>query len=631
MCSRTCCQTASWVKATPQRSGGTFYARPWAKVEGGMGYDVVVVGGGHAGLEAAWAAAALGVRVALVTVNPERIGTMPCNPAVGGPGKSQLVAEVVALGGLMGRAADATAIHTRVLNRSKGPAVQSLRVQVDRDLYALKAQEILAERPIGVLRGEVAALWVEGGRLLGVRTVDGRGIPAKAVVVAGGTFLGGVVWYGRRSRPAGRQGEPPARFLSQSLRAVGHTLRRFKTGTPPRIRADSVDFASLEVVPPEVPPGSFTENPGPYAARLPTWQTRTTERTHRLIRENLHLSPLYAGDIVGIGPRYCPSIEDKVVRFADKESHLLFVEPDGLSTSEVYLQGFSSSLPPELQEEMVRSLPGFERAVIQRYAYAVEYDSLDPTELTRGLQSRFLPGLFAAGQVNGTSGYEEAAAQGLLAGLNAARHALGLPEVHLPRESGYIGVLVDDLVGRGTDEPYRMMTSRVELRLLCRADNADERLTPLAVAWGLRPKEDLERVEAKYRRVAEELKRLEALRIEGVSGLHWLRRPESTYQALAERFPPPEPLSPEEAYQVEVRAKYSGYIERQEKLRDKMRDLEAHPIPEGLDFPKVPGLSREAVEKLSRLRPRTLAEAARVPGIRDSDLTALLVHLRRLA
>ncbi|WP_460309409.1 tRNA uridine-5-carboxymethylaminomethyl(34) synthesis enzyme MnmG, partial [Thermus brockianus] len=584
-----------------------------------------------AGLEAAWAAAALGVRVALVTVNPERIGTMPCNPAVGGPGKSQLVAEVVALGGLMGRAADATAIHTRMLNRSKGPAVQSLRVQVDRDLYALKAQEILAERPIEVLRGEVAALWVEGGKLLGVRTVDGRGIPAKAVVVAGGTFLGGVVWYGRRSRPAGRQGEPPARFLSQSLKAVGHTLRRFKTGTPPRIRADSVDFERLEVVPPEVPPGSFTGNPGPFAAKLPTWQTRTTERTHRLIRENLHLSPLYAGDIVGIGPRYCPSIEDKVVRFADKESHLLFVEPDGLATSEVYLQGFSSSLPPELQEEMVRSLPGFERAVIQRYAYAVEYDSLDPTELTRGLQSRFLPGLFAAGQVNGTSGYEEAAAQGLLAGLNAARYALGLPEVHLPRESGYIGVLVDDLVGRGTDEPYRMMTSRVELRLLCRADNADERLIPLAVAWGLRSKEDLARVEAKYRRVAEELRRLEALRIEGVSGLQWLRRPENTYEALLERFPPPSPLAPEEAYQVEVRAKYAGYIERQERLREKMRDLEAHPIPEGLDFPKVPGLSREAVEKLSRLRPRTVAEAARVPGIRDSDLTALLVHLRRLA
>ncbi|WP_413217235.1 tRNA uridine-5-carboxymethylaminomethyl(34) synthesis enzyme MnmG [Thermus oshimai] len=593
-------------------------------------YDVVVVGGGHAGLEAAWAASALGVRVALVTVNPERIGAMPCNPAVGGPGKSQLVAEVVALGGLMGRAADAAAIHTRVLNRSKGPAVQSLRLQTDRDLYALKAQEILAERPIEVVRGEVAALLVEGGRLQGVRTVDGRTLPARAVVVAGGTFLQGVVWYGRKARPAGRQGEPPARFLSQSLKEVGHRLLRFKTGTPPRIRADSVDFGLLEEVPPEVPPGSFTGNPGPHAARLPTWQTRTTGRTHRLILENLHLSPLYAGDIQGIGPRYCPSIEDKVVRFRDKESHLLFVEPDGLETSEVYLQGFSSSLPPELQEAMVQSLPGFERAVIQRYAYAVEYDAVDPTGLTHGLQSRFLPGLFTAGQVNGTSGYEEAAAQGLLAGLNAARFALGLPEVHLERSQGYIGVMVDDLVGRGVDEPYRMMTSRVELRLLCRADNADERLVPLAVEWGLRPKEDLERVRAKYARVEAELGRLEALRVEGVSGLQWLRRPENTYRALAERFPPPEPLSREEREQVEIRAKYAGYIERQERLREKLKDLEAHRLPEGLDYPRVPGLSREAVEKLSRARPRTLAEAARVPGVRDSDLTALLVHLRRL-
>ncbi len=593
------------------------------------GYDVLVVGGGHAGLEAAWAASALGVRVALITVNPDRIGAMPCNPAVGGPGKSQLVAEVVALGGLMGRLADAAAIHTRVLNRSKGPAVQSLRVQVDRDLYALKAQEALGERPIEVLRGEVASLWVEGGRLLGVATVDGRPIPARAVVLAGGTFLRGVVWYGRKSRPAGRQGEPPARFLSRSLLEVGHTLRRFKTGTPPRIRADSVDFNLLEEVPAEVPPGSFTGHPGPYAARLPTWKTRTTGVTHRLILENLSLSPLYAGDIQGIGPRYCPSIEDKVVRFADRDTHILFVEPDGLSTSEVYLQGFSTSLPPELQEAMVRSLPGFERAVIQRYAYAVEYDALDPRELTLGLQSRLLPGLFTAGQINGTSGYEEAAAQGVLAGLNAARYALGLEEVHLPRESGYIGVLVEDLVLRGTDEPYRMMTSRVELRLLCRAENADERLVPLAVAVGLRPKEDRLRVEAKYRRVAEELRRLEGLRVEGVSGLQWLRRPGNTYQALAGRFPPPTPLSPEEAQEVEVRAKYAGYIERQERLRQTLRDLEAYALPKALDYPRIPGLSREAVEKLSRVQPRNLAEAARIPGIRDSDLTALLIYLRK--
>lgn len=594
-------------------------------------YDVIVVGGGHAGIEAAWAAAQVGARVGLVTSNPERIGLMPCNPAVGGPGKSQLVAEIVALGGLMGRLADATAIHTRVLNRSKGPAVQSLRVQVDRDAYALEAQRVLLAHPgIESVRAEVAALWLEGGRLRGVRTVDGRTLAARAVVVASGTFLSGVVWYGRQSRPAGRQGEPPARFLSQSLREAGHTLLRFKTGTPPRIRADSVNYAALEVVPADDPAGTFTGRPGPHATARPTWQTRTTAATHRLIQENLHLSPLYGGDIEGIGPRYCPSIEDKVVRFADKETHLLFVEPDGLETSELYLQGFSSSLPPELQEQMVRSLPGFEDAVIQRYAYAVEYDALRSTELTPGLQSRKLPGLFTAGQLNGTSGYEEAAAQGLLAGLNAARYAMGLEEATLPRDRGYIGVMIDDLVHRGTDEPYRMMTSRVELRLLCRSDNADERLTEWAVAWGLQPRERLEEVRQKYARIEAELRRLGALRLEGVSAAHYLRRPEVGYADVVKKIGAGDLRSEEEAQQVEIRAKYAGYIDRQLRLRERLAELEAYRIPEGLAYAAVPSLSREAVEKLSRVRPRTVAEASRVPGIRDSDLTALLIHLTKV-
>ncbi len=596
-------------------------------------YDVVVVGGGHAGIEAAWAAARLGAKVGLVTSNPERIGLMPCNPAVGGPGKSQLVAEIVALGGLMGQLADATAIHTRVLNRSKGPAVQSLRVQVDRDAYALEAQRVLLAHPnIESVRAEVAALWLVDNELRGVKTVDGRTIAAQAVVVASGTFLQGVVWYGRQSRASGRQGEPPARFLSESLRAVGHKLLRFKTGTPPRIQADSVDYAQLDVVPADNPPESFTGIPGPYATLRPTWQTRTTRATHRLIQENLHLSPLYGGDIEGVGPRYCPSIEDKVVRFADKDTHLLFVEPDGLHTTELYLQGFSSSLPPELQVLMVHSLPGFERAVIQRYAYAVEYDAINPLELTPGLQSRKLPGLFSAGQLNGTSGYEEAAAQGLLAGLNAARYAMGLLEVHLPRESGYIGVMVDDLVYRGVDEPYRMMTSRVELRLLCRSDNADERLVPLAVQWNLRPMEDLRAVEAKYLRVNQELQRLEQTRLDGVSALQFLRRPNATYYELLQRIGAPEQrMSESEAYQVEIRAKYAGYIERQAKLRQKLKELESYTLPLHLDYSKVHSLSKEAQEKLGRHRPRSVAEASRVPGVRDSDLTALLVHLTRVS
>lgn len=595
-------------------------------------YDVVVVGGGHAGIEAAWAAARLGAKVGLVTSNPERIGLMPCNPAVGGPGKSQLVAEIEALGGLMGKLADATAIHTRVLNRSKGPAVQSLRVQVDRDGYALEAQRVLLAHPnIESVRAEVAALWLEGGGLRGVQTVDGRKIAAQAVVVASGTFLQGVVWYGRQSRAAGRQGEPPARFLSESLKAVGHRLLRFKTGTPPRIQADSVNYQKLEVVPADDPPETFAGTVGVHATARPTWQTRTTEATHLLIQENLHLSPLYGGDIEGVGPRYCPSIEDKVVRFADKDTHLLFVEPDGLHTTELYLQGFSSSLPPELQVRMVQTLPGFEKAVIQRYAYAVEYDAVDPLELTPGLQSRKQPGLFTAGQLNGTSGYEEAAAQGLLAGLNAARYAMGLAEVYLPRESGYIGVMVDDLVHRGVDEPYRMMTSRVELRLLCRADNADERLIPLAAEWGLRPAEDLKTVQAKYARVQNELLRLQKSRVDGVSALQYLRRPEASYEEVLQAIGQPwVPLDKAEAYQVEVRAKYAGYMERQARLREKLKELEAYLLPATLDYGKVPSLSKEAVEKLSRVRPRSMAEASRVPGIRDSDLTALLVYLTKI-
>lgn len=594
-------------------------------------FDVIVVGGGHAGLEAAAAAARLGARVALLTGDPARIGLMPCNPAVGGPGKSQLVHEIEALGGWMGRLADAAAIHTRVLNRSKGPAVRSLRVQTDRDGYARAAQDA-ARRAAGirVLRGEAVRLLRERGRLAGVQTADGRRLRAPAVVLAAGTFLRGRIWYGLQSRPAGRQGEPPARHLSAALEALGHRTIRLKTGTPPRIALRSIDFGALDEVPPDDPPGSFSGRPGPHATARPTWTTRTGPRTHRLILDHLDASPLYAGAIDAVGPRYCPSIEDKVVRFADKDSHLLFVEPDGLETSEVYLQGFSSSLPPAVQERMVRSLPGFARAVIQRYAYAVEYDAFDPSDLSPGLMSRHLPGLFLAGQVNGTSGYEEAAAQGLIAGLNAARFAAGQAEVALAPDEAYIGVLIDDLITRGVDEPYRMMTSRVALRLLLRGDNADERLVPKAAAWGLRPAADAERVRAKYARVQAELERLERLRIDGVSAAVWLRRPGATLAAAWRRVGAPEdPLAPEEAEQVEIRAKYAGYIERQQRERERTGELSAYRIPPGLDYARVHNLSREAVEKLSRRRPATLAEAARIPGLRDAEIAALLVHLAR--
>ncbi len=601
---------------------------------GGMGvsretYDVVVIGGGHAGLEAALAAARLGGEVALLSGDPQRIGLMPCNPAIGGPGKSQLVHEIVALGGAMGRLADETAIHTRVLNRSKGPAVRSLRVQVDRDEYTAAATRLIkGAAGVTLVRGEAVALETRDGAVAAVRLADGRLLRCAAVVVAAGTFLRGKIWYGLSSRPAGRQGEPPARYLSQAVASLGHRIIRLKTGTPPRIRADSIDFDELELVAADEPPGSFTGRAGKNAAATPTWMTRTNKRTHEIINAQIAFSPIYAGVTSATGTRYCPSIEDKVVKFADRDSHLLFVEPDGLMTSEVYLQGFSSGLPPRVQEEMLHTLPGFSRAVVQRYAYAVEYDAFDPLDLTPGLMSRYLKGLFLAGQVNGTSGYEEAAAQGLIAGLNAARLAQGKDEVTLTAEEAYIGVLIEDLISRGVDEPYRMMTSRVALRLLIRGDNAEERLLPKAVQWGLRDEGELRPLQESGARIAAELQRLAGARIAGVSALEWLRRPSSSLEQAWRLLGAPEPpLSEKEAFQVELRAKYAGYIERQQRALARRREMAEYALPPDADYAKVHNLSREAREKLQRRRPRTIAEAARIPGLRDSEITALLIYL----
>ncbi|ADV68928.1 tRNA uridine-5-carboxymethylaminomethyl(34) synthesis enzyme MnmG [Deinococcus maricopensis] len=591
-------------------------------------WNVLVIGGGHAGIEAAWAAAKY-ARTALMISNPATLGRMPCNPAVGGPGKSQIVFELTAMGGLMGRLADETAIHTRVLNASKGPAVQSLRVQNERDAYAERAQDVMLGHPnVDILRAEAADLESDGRGGWFVVSTDGRRFHARSVVIAAGTFMRGVTWYGRQSRPEGRQGEPPARFLSAPLARGGHALKRYKTGTPPRVRADAVDFEALEVIPADPQPRGFTGRPGPRAAQSPTWQTHTTPETHRLINENLHESPMYAGDIEGLGPRYCPSIEDKVVRFAHHDRHLLFVEPDGVETSEVYLQGFSSSLPPALQDQLVRTLPGFERAVIQRYAYAVEYDVVDSTELTLNLESRRLAGVYTAGQINGTSGYEEAAAQGLVAGAAAARRALGLGEEIVSRETGYIGVMLDDLSFKGSDEPYRMMTSRVEHRLLVRQDNADERMTPLAHALGLVDAEERARVQTKYGRIAEAEAQLAAQRVNGTDGTAYLRRPEfglSDLDALGFTLPL---LSAEEREALEIRVKYAGYIDRARRQlasEAKARDLALT----GVDYARVPSLSQEAREKLTRAQPLTLDQASRVPGVRHSDITSLLVHLRQ--
>ncbi len=599
-------------------------------------FDVVVVGGGHAAIEAAHAAAKLGCKVAMVLPNPDKIGLMPCNPAIGGPGKSQLVFELHALGGVMGKLADATAIHARTLNASKGPAVQSLRVQNERDGYATAARQLIESTPgITLVRGEVASLetippssLIKGGKITGITTSDGRTLKAKSVVLCTGTFLAGVVWYGKQQREAGRQGEPPARYLSQSLRDTGHKLLRFKTGTPPRIRSDSVDFNVLQLVPADDPPSSFSGTPGPKVTSSPTWLTHTTPKTHELIQENLEHSAMYGGEIHGQGPRYCPSIEDKVVRFSDKERHLLFVEPDGIETSEVYLQGFSSSMPPYLQDDMIRTLPGFENAVIHRYAYAVEYDAIDPTQLDVTMMSKVVAGLFSAGQINGTSGYEEAAVQGFIAGVNAAKYVQEKELVYVRRNEGYIGVLLDELVRWGINEPYRMLTSRNEYRLLHRQDNAPSRLSPIGHTWGLVSATEFADVKASQERVENEVKRLSTTRYQGDLASKIICRPSMAYRdVIAMIGESPAVLTSMEQQRVEIALKYSSYIDRSQRELGNRKDYEELSLTK-INFGSVPSLSTEGKQMLEKSRPATLGAAQRLRGVRDSDITALLIYMK---
>ncbi|GAB4298480.1 tRNA uridine-5-carboxymethylaminomethyl(34) synthesis enzyme MnmG [Sulfurivermis fontis] len=615
-------------------------------------FDVIVVGGGHAGTEAALAAARLGARTLLLTHNIETLGQMSCNPAIGGIGKGHLVKEIDALGGLMARAIDRAGIQFRILNASKGPAVRATRAQADRQLYKAVVRRALENQPNLVLfQQAVDDLIIEGGRAVGVVTKMGLRFAASAIVLTAGTFLAGRIHIGLANYEGGRAGDPPANALARRLRELPVNVARLKTGTPPRLDGRSIDWSILQAQPGDdpVPVFSFLGTAADHPQQIACYITHTSERTHEIIRGGLDRSPMYTGVIEGVGPRYCPSIEDKVVRFADKDQHQIFLEPEGLTTHEVYPNGISTSLPFDVQYALVRSIRGLENAHIVRPGYAIEYDFFDPRGLHPTLETKHIPGLFFAGQINGTTGYEEAAAQGLLAGLNAGRQALGHEGWWPRRDEAYLGVMVDDLITRGTSEPYRMFTSRAEHRLLLREDNADLRLTPIGRELGLVDDGRWAAFEAKREAIAREQQRLndtwvrpqtvpdaEAERVLGqpitreyrLADL--LRRPDVSYASLMTLTAAGEGVTdPAVAEQVEIQAKYAGYIERQQAEIERQRRHEETRLPADLDYREVSGLSAEVRDKLSRQRPDTLGQAARIPGITPAAISLLLVHLKK--
>ncbi|MEO3945736.1 tRNA uridine-5-carboxymethylaminomethyl(34) synthesis enzyme MnmG [Gorillibacterium sp. CAU 1737] len=611
-------------------------------------YEVIVIGAGHAGCEAALAAARMGCQTLLLTINLDMVAFMPCNPSVGGPAKGHVVREIDALGGEMGRNIDKTYIQMRMLNTGKGPAVHALRAQADKFLYQQEMKETIEKQAHLTLRqGMAEDLIVEDGVVRGVVTKTGARYYAKAVVVTTGTYLRGKVIMGELMYESGPNNQQPSVKLSQSLKDLGLDLVRFKTGTPPRVHKDTIDFSKTEIQPGDEQPKFFSyETTEPVPNQLPCWLTYTSGDTHEVISSNLHRAPMFTGQIEGTGPRYCPSIEDKIVRFADKPKHQIFLEPEGRNTAEYYVQGLSTSMPEDVQLQILRSIPGLEKVEMMRTGYAIEYDAVVPTQLLPTLETKMVNGLFTAGQINGTSGYEEAAGQGIMAGINAARKVQGKEPVILDRSQGYIGVLIDDLVTKGTNEPYRLLTSRAEYRLLLRHDNADQRLTPIGYEIGLISQSRYDLFLHKQAMVAAEIARLKEVRIrpdaetaakleefgtspitQAIDGISLLRRPEVSYEQLSQLAPSPEELNEEMKEQVEIQLKYAGYIEKQLAQVERLKKMETKRIPEDIRYAEIHGLASEAKQKLDAIRPVSVGQASRIAGVTPADISILLIHL----
>jgi tRNA uridine 5-carboxymethylaminomethyl modification enzyme len=613
-------------------------------------FDVIVVGAGHAGVEAALASARMGAKTLCLTLNLDTVAYMPCNPSVGGPAKGIVVREVDALGGEMARNIDKTHIQMRMLNTGKGPAVRALRAQADKYLYQHEMKKTMENTENLTLRqGMVERLIIEDGQCKGVITKTGAEYAAKAVVLTTGTYLRGKIIIGELAYESGPNNMAPSINLSYHLQELGFDMVRFKTGTPPRVNSKTIDYSKAEIQPGDDVPRAFSYETTEYITdQLPCWLTYTGDETHQLINGNLHRSPMYSGMIEGTGPRYCPSIEDKIVRFNDKPRHQIFLEPEGRNTEEVYVQGLSTSLPEDVQKKILATIPGLEKAELMRAGYAIEYDAIVPTQLWPSLETKLVNGLFTAGQLNGTSGYEEAAGQGLMAGINAALKVQDKEPLILDRSEAYIGVLIDDLITKGTNEPYRLLTSRAEYRLLLRHDNADLRLTKKGYEIGLIPQDRFERFEEKKAQIAQEIERLEHVSIkpseevqqclaeaqssalkEPMTAANLLKRPEVTYSVIHKIAPAETPLSETVSEQVEIQVKYAGYIDKQLAQVEKMRKMENKKLPDDLDYMAINGLATEAKQKLHEVRPLSVGQASRVSGVNPADISILLIYLEQ--